>query len=183
MTLRNLRKRLCALALPAAFLTVTVTSAVAQQQPTTYNSNFTIASQSIDDHGRTVIVMQGTGDLPGVLTLVLTMAADGSVSGGEWALNVSYTAPLNPNAQPDNSLPDPDSPIGEQLIQKGTLSGNIASGSAVTANGQVSTFSSLQLVIATGTLQFAGVTTGNGTANGTHIDDRANSAASTSLTF
>jgi len=183
MTIRNLRKRLCALALPAAFLTVTVTSAVAQQQPTTYNSNFTIASQSVDDHGRTVIVMQGTGDLPGVLTLVLTMAADGSISGGEWALNVSYTAPLNPNATPDPDSPDPDSAVGEQLIQKGTLSGKISSGSATIANGQVSAFTSLQLVITTGTLQFAGVGNGNGNANGTHIDDRANSAASTSLTF
>lgn len=82
--------RLFALALPAALVITTITSAVAQQQiATTYNSSFTIASQSIDDHGRTVIIMQGTGDLPGVLTLVLSMAADGSVSGGEWALNVS----------------------------------------------------------------------------------------------
>jgi hypothetical protein len=176
--------RLFALALPAALVITTITSAVAQQQiATTYNSSFTIASQSIDDHGRTVIIMQGTGDLPGVLTLVLSMAADGSVSGGEWALDVSYTAPLHPNAQPDPTLTDPDSAIGEQLIQKGTLSGTIASGSTIAVNGQVTEFNSLQLVITTGTLQFAGVTAGNGAANGTHIDDRADSSAYTSLTF
>jgi hypothetical protein len=184
MTTNNNWIRFCALALPAALVLTTVTSAVAQQETvTTYNSSFSIASQSIDDHGRTVIVMQGAGDLPGVLTLVLSMAADGSVSSGEWALNVSYTAPLNPNAQPDYSLPDPDSPIGEQLIQKGTLSGTIASGSATIADGAVSAFTSLQLVITTGTLQFSAVTAGNGSAYGIHIDDRTTSAAYTSLTF
>lgn len=184
MTIRILRRRLCALTLPAVFLTATVTSTIAQQQTaTTYNSNFTIASQSVDAQGRTVIIMQGTGDLPGVLTLVLTTDINGSVTGGQWALNVSYTAPLNPNATPDPNSPDPDSATGEQLIQKGTLSGTISSGSAAIANGQVTSFTSLQLVVTTGTLQFAAVTTGNGTATGTQIDDRANSAASTSLTF
>ena len=177
------RLRVCALTLPVAFFAVS-TSAVAQQQTaTTYNSRFTIASQSTDNQGRTVIVMQGTGDLPGVLTLVLATDVNGSVTGGDWALNVSYTAPLNPNAAPHPDLPDSDSPTGEQLVQKGTISGKVSSGSATITNGQVSAFTSLQLVITTGTLQFAGVGNGNGTANGTQIDDRANSAASTSLTF
>jgi hypothetical protein len=166
------------------FAMVIETSTSAQQQTaTTYNSSFGIASQSIDDQGQTVIVMQGTGDLPGVLTLVLNMAADGSVSGGQWALNVSYTAPVNPGAPPDYSSPDPDSAAGEQLIQKGTISGPITSGAASITNGQVSAFTSLQLVISTGTLQFKGVTTGNGAANGVHIDDRTNSVAYTTLTF
>jgi len=160
-------------------------SAIAQQQtPTTYNSSFSIASQSIDTQGRTVIIMQGTGDLPGVLTLVLSLAPDGTVASGEWALNVSYTAPLNPDAKPvAPDSPDPDSGVGEQLIQLGVLSGTIASGSTVAANGQVTQFNSLQLTITAGTLQFAGVTAGSGAADGTNIDNRANSAASTSLTF
>jgi hypothetical protein len=184
MTINNSWTCLCVLTLPVVIAIATVTSTAAQQQTvTTYNSSFSVASQSVDDHGRTVIIMQGGGDLPGVLTLVLFMAADGSISGGEWALNVSYTSPLNPDAQPDYSLPDPDSPIGEQLIQKGTLSGTIASGSATISEGGVSAFTSLQLVISTGTLQFSGVTSGNGSAYGIHIDDRANSAAYTSLTF
>jgi hypothetical protein len=127
--------------------------------------------------------MQGTGDLPGVLTLVLSLAPDGTVASGEWALTVSYTAPLNPNAPPDPNSSDPDSAVGEKLIQKGTLSGTIASGSTIAVNGKVTEFSSLELVITTGTLQFAGVTAGNGAANGTDINDRANSSASTSLTF
>jgi hypothetical protein len=183
MTTNNRWTSICALALPAVIAMTTVTSAVAQQQTVTYNSNFSVASQSVDSQGRTVIIMQGGGDLPGVLTLVLSLAADGSISSGQWALNVSYTAPLNPNAQPDYSLPDPDSSVGEQLIQKGTLSGTIASGSATVAAGSVSAFTSLQLVITTGTLQFSGITAGNGSANGIHIDDRTNSTAYTSLTF
>jgi hypothetical protein len=184
MDIRAARARFCALVISSILLLTGSSSAVAQQQSaTTYNSSFSIASQSLDPQGRTVIIMQGTGDLPGVLTLVLSLAPDGAVASGEWALNVSYTAPLNPNATPDPSLPDPDSGVGERLIQKGTLSGTVASGSTIAANGQVTEFTSLQLVITTGTLQFAGVTAGNGAANGIHIDDRANSSASTSLTF
>lgn len=184
MKLKSLRARIYALTIPVALFLAALTPATAQQQTaTTYHSTFSIASQSIDDHGRTVIIMQGTGDLPGVLTLVLNLAADGSISSGQWALNVSYTAPLNPNAPPDPTSSDADSAQGEQLIQKGVLSGTIAAGSTASANGQVSAFTSLQLVITAGSMQFAAVTSGNGAANGTHIDDRSNSTAYTSLTF
>lgn len=184
MDISALRARLGALVFPSILLIAGSSSALAQQQtPTTYDSSFSIASQRVDPQGHTVIIMQGTGDLPGVLTLVLSLAPDGTVASGEWALNVSYTAPLNPGAAPKPDSPDPDSGVGEQLIQKGTLSGTIASGSTIASNGQITEFTSLQLAISSGTLQFAGVTAGNGAANGTNINDRANSAASTSLTF
>jgi hypothetical protein len=144
MFVHALRARLCALSLPSMLLMSGSCSAIAQQQtPTTYNSSFSIASQSLDSQGRTVIIMQGTGDLPGVLTLVLSLASDGTVASGEWALNVSYTAPLNPDAPPvAPDSPDPDSGVGEQLIQLGVLSGKIASGSTAAANGQVTQFTS-----------------------------------------
>ena len=148
MDIAALRARLGALVLPSILLVAGSSSALAQQQtPTTYDSSFSIASQRVDPQGHTVIIMQGTGDLPGVLTLVLSLASDGTVASGEWALNVSYTAPLNPGAPPKPDSPDPDSGVGEQLIQKGTLSGTIAGGSTVATNGQITefTFSSWRL--------------------------------------
>ncbi len=157
--------------------------ASAQQATAVYKSNFLLAEQSIDPQGRTVVVMQGTGDLPGVLTLVLHVGADGSISDGEWALNVSYTAPSHPEAQIDPTLQDPDAAQGEKLVQKGVLSGTVNGGSATSANGFVSNINALQLVITHGTMQFAAVTQGSGSVTGTRIDQRANSSAFTSLTF
>ncbi|HEY5329304.1 MAG TPA: hypothetical protein VIJ79_05410 [Acidobacteriaceae bacterium] len=183
MRIKPLRASLCAASIALALTFFAGTQAKAQQPAVSYNSTFSIAEQSLDSKGRTVIVMQGTGDLPGVLTLVLSLAADGTISGGEWALNVSYTAPLHPDAAPDPNSPDPDSAQGEQLIQKGVLSGTIGSGSTTAANGVVSAINSLQLVLTHGTLQFAAVTQGSGSVVGAHIDDRANSNAHTSLTF
>ena len=164
-----------AIAAPAAV-------AFAQSAPTTYNNTSGLAMQSVDSKGHTVIVLQGSGDLPGVLTLVLAVAPDGTVS-GEWAMNVSYTAPLHPDAQPAPDSDDPDSAQGEQLIQKGMLHGTISSGSVIMANGQVTEIDSLQLSIVAGSLQFAGVTKGSGAVNATHVDDRATSTAHMSLTF
>ena len=183
MKIKPLQGRLCAVSIALAILLCVYTPARAQQATAVYKSSFSIAEQSVDPQGRTVIVMQGTGDLPGVLTLVLNVGADGAIRGGEWALNVSYTAPSHPEAQIDPTLQDPDSAQGETLVQKGVLSGSISGGSTTVANGVVSTIGSLQLVITHGTMQFAAVTQGSGSVTGTRIDQRANSSAFTSLTF
>jgi hypothetical protein len=178
-----LSARLLAVSLSLALLLCFGLSANAQQSPTAYKSTFSIAEQSVDAKGHTVIVMQGEGELPGVLTLVLSIGADGGVTGGEWALNVSYTAPEHPFKQIDPTLQDPDSAMGEILVHKGVLSGRISAGSTVFANGVVSTINSLQLVITHGSMQFAKVTQGTGTIVGTHIHQRANSSAASVLTF
>lgn len=169
-------------AVAAIGYTVPAVAQAAPNAPVTYNTQCGIADQSLDTQGRRVIVTQCGGDLPGVLTLVLSNSADGSLS-GEWALNVSYTAPLHPDAQPDPNSPDPDEAQGEQLIQKGTLSGTIAGGSATVANGQVTALTSLQLGITGGSIQFAGLTKGSGAVNATHVDDRIASTAYLTLTF
>jgi hypothetical protein len=173
----------CALGL-AAVLTIASPAVVAfaQAAPVTYNSTSGLATQYVDSQGHTVIVLQGIGDLPGVLTLVLTVASDGTVS-GEWAMNVSYSAPLHPDAQPDPTATDADGAQGDQLIQKGMLKGKIVNGSATMANGQITALTSLQLNIVAGSIQFAGVTTGSGAVNATHLDDRTTSTAYVSLTF
>jgi hypothetical protein len=150
----------------------------------TYNSSCGIAEQTIDDHGRTVIVTQCGGDLPGVLTLVLADPQSATLS-GEWALNVSYTAPLHPGAPPVANSNDLDSGVGEQLIQKGVIHGTIVGGTAGMVGGQVSTLSSLQLAIGGGSVQFAGLTksAGTGALSATNVDDRTASSTSLTLTF
>jgi hypothetical protein len=177
------RARLCACLFAVLISPLFTVLSLAQQAQTPHSSSFSLAQQSTDASGRTVILMQGTGDLPGVLTLVLSLNADGSIGGGEWALNVSYVAPLNPNAQYNPAAADPDETAGEQLIQKGVLSGTIASGSATVTNGMVTAVGPLQLLISQGTLQFAGVAQGNGTFAGTQINDRTNSTGNATLTF
>jgi hypothetical protein len=172
-----------AVALVAFVLAMTSFLWAAQTQASTYLTHLAIAQQSVDSNGHTVVVMQAAGDLPGVLTLVLSTSANGTITGGEWAMNVSYTAPLHPGAAPDPTSADPDSAVGEQLIQKGVLSGKISSGSATMANGQVQELSSLQLVVTGGSMQFAKVSAGSGSVSGVHIDDRDNSSGNVSLTF
>lgn len=157
--------------------------ASAQQAATTYHTSLSIAHQSRDAKGHSVVILQSAGDLPGVLTLVLSTSPDGSITGGEWALNVSYTAPLNPDTQPVPDSPDPDSAQGEQLIQKGTLSGTIAAGSVAFSGDQIAAINSLQLALHTGSMQFATVSSGSGSVSGTYINDRANSAGFVTLTF
>jgi hypothetical protein len=183
MSLKSLRAQSCAIWSVFAFGLFMSLPVRAQQALTNYNSTFSLAQQSVDAGGHTVVIMQGTGDLPGVLTLVLTLGADGTITSGEWALNVSYTAPLHPGAPPDPNSSESDAAQGEQLIQKGVLSGSVAGGSATVSNGLVSTIRSLQLNVSHGTLQFASVTQGNGAVAGANIDNRANSSATSSLTF
>ncbi len=182
-SLKFLTSSVCGVSMMLAAVLAVCMPARPLQAETLYKSKFALAEQSIDPQGRTVVVMQGMGDLSGVLTLVLNVGADGSVSGGQWALNVSYIAPSHPFAQIDPTRQDPDAALGEKLVQKGVLSGTISGGSTAAANGVVSAINSLQLTITHGTMQFAGVTQGTGTVVGTRMDHRANASAFTSLTF
>lgn len=59
------------------------------------------AVESIDTANRKVFVVNVAGDLPGVLTVAVVVAADGTVSSGEWALNVSYIQFGPPDADGD----------------------------------------------------------------------------------
>jgi hypothetical protein len=157
--------------------------AAALQSPSSYNDNLGLASQSHDDQGRLVITMQANGDLPGVLTLVVSTNPDGTISKGEWALNVSYTAPLHPDAAPVPDSPDPDSAVGEQLIQRGVITGTIEGGTVAFNGDQVTSVTSLLLSVGSGSMQFASVNAGSGQVDATSVADWTNSTGSASLSF
>jgi hypothetical protein len=173
----------CALVVVVALILAMPSYSGAQQSPATYNVTLALADQHVDDHGRTVITMMASGDLRGVLTLAISSAPDGTITDGEWALNVSYTAPLNPDAQPDPSSSDPDAGTGEQLIQRGVLSGTVTTGSITQADGHVTGLTGVSLSLTNGTVEFADVPNGFGTFAGTSVNDRTNSTGSMTLTF
>ena len=171
---RNFRWARAAFCLVA---TVLIASALAYgQSPTTYNINLALAEQSQDDQGRQIVTMMASGDLPGLLTLVLSVAPDGTVTGGEWSLVVSYVTIVNPNGQTEEEK-------GETLVQKGVLSGTVLAGGTTLNNGAVSAIGYLQLDLSQGTVQYASVPNGSGSASATSTDDRTNSAGSATLTF
>jgi hypothetical protein len=168
----------------AALLAGCIVPATAQQQsPASYNDNLGLASQGHDDQGRLVITMQANGDLPGVLTLVVSTNPDGTIRSGEWALNVSFTAPLNPDAVPVPDSPDPDAAAGEQLIQRGVITGSIEGGSVSLNGDSVTAVTGLLLSVGSGSLQFASVSAGSGQVDATSVGDWTNSTGIASLSF
>jgi hypothetical protein len=182
-TPKNWVRRLALCALAVLLAVIVFSGSAVAQSPVTYNVSLAVADQATDAQGRTVITMMATGDLPGVFTLALSIAPDGTVTDGEWALVVSYTAALNPNAQPDPSLPDPDSAVGEQLIQRGVIKGLVNGGSAIMAGGGVDGLVDVSLAVSGGTVEFAAVPNGSGTVNGSNTTDRNNSTGSIVLNF
>lgn len=160
-------------------------SARAQTQ-TTYNLTFSHAEQSIDAAGATVITVMAQGGLQGVMTLKLERGEDGSVTGGEWALAVSYTE--TPVIPPPNDSPvtptDGDNDPPENLVQKGVLKGRITGGTvALNGDGGVVVLNGVQLELTGGTLAYDGVLQGGGYINGTALSDRDTSSGSVSLIF
>jgi hypothetical protein len=150
------------------------------QSQTTYAITLSHAEESVDPVGRAVITMMARGDLQGALTVRLDRSADGTVTGGEWALTVSYTEVI---ATPPASSGGDDDP-GERLVQKGVLKGTVTGGS-VTLNddGSVGTLNGVQLVLTGGTLAYDGTASGSGSIDGTSLADRDNSSGSISLVF
>lgn len=150
-------------------------TAHAQSQPSAHNMQLSSATESIDSNGRVVLIANTQGDLPGVLTVAMTVGPDGRVSSGEWALSVSYNQ-LSGTTQ--------DGTAGTTLVQQGTLKGAVSGGfAAVGGDGLVTDLNGLQLSLASATLQFASATTGTGTANGNHMNDQAASNGTLTLTF
>ena len=183
MWTRSLRALRSALPGCAALLAIGILPAAAQQGPAAYNDNLGLASQYYDNDGRLVITLQAKGDLPGVLTIVVLTNADGTIRSGEWALNVSYTAPLHPNAPPDPNSSDPDSAQGEQLVQRGTLTGTIEGGSVVLNGSAVAGVNGLLLQVASGSMEFSAVNAGSGQVDATSVADSTNSTGTASLSF
>ncbi len=150
----------------------------AQSSPTTHNLTLSNVAETIDADGRRVFVAKVTGDLPGVLTLALRVGANGAISGGEWALTVSYIQ-FGP---PD---PDGDGDASESLVQRGVIKGSVNSGGSavLVGNGLASDLSSVQLNVTGATVDFASTTSGSGSVLGSDLNQQAASSGYLTITF
>ena len=110
----------------------------------TYNGKLK-GSQAALEHGKIVLNLAATGDLPGKTKV--SLERDGqNVVGGTWRMTV-----LPPNATASSS-------------ERGQLVGTITGGSlTLNADGSVASASSVTVVFQGGTGEFEKVTTGNAT--------------------
>lgn len=149
----------------------------AQSKPTSHNLSLSNVSETLDTNGRRVFVAKVSGDLSGVLTLALVVGPNGAVSGGEWALNVSYVL-LGP------ADTDGDGDPVESLVQRGVIKGSVSGGSAsVVANGLASDINGIRLNISGATVEFASITTGTGSVLGSNMNQQVVSNGYLTLTF
>ncbi len=176
MTTKKSRARL----FTASAFALALTSAghlSAQTNPTAHNLTLSNIAETIDAHGRRVFVAHVEGDLPGVFTLALVVGPSGTVTGGEWALTVSYIQ-FGP---PD---PDGDGDASEALVQRGVIKGAVSGGAAVlTAGGLASDLSGVQLNVSGATVQFASAKTGSGYVLGSNMNNQAASTGNLTITF
>ncbi len=174
----NMKRRTGLPTLLAVLLPCTsVHPAVAQAPPTTHALTFSNPTEHRDAKGRVVIVGHVAGDLPGILTLALTVNSAGVITSGEWALNVSFTQ-FGP---PD---PDGDGDASEVLIQRGMIKGSITDGGAqLNASGLASSANGLQLHVTGATVQFAAKTTGSGSFTGGGLLNSSTANGTLNLTF
>lgn len=176
MAMKNSRaRRLATFALALALTSAGTLHA--QTTPSTHNLSLSAVTQTTDANGRKVLVAHVSGDLPGILTLALVIGPSGVVTGGEWALNVSYIQFGPPDADGDG---DPS----ESLVQRGVIKGAIMGGSAVlNSNGLATDLSGIQLQITGATVQFAATTSGSGSVLGSSINQQAASSGLLAITF
>lgn len=149
----------------------------AQTNPTAHNLTLSNVAETVDAHGRRVFVAHVEGDLPGVFTLALVVGPTGTVTGGEWALTVSYIQ-FGP---PDH---DGDGDPSESLVQRGVVKGAVTRGTAVlAADGLASDLSGVQLSVSGATVQFASAKTGSGYVLGSSMNKQAASSGNLTITF
>lgn len=147
------------------------------QSTTTHTLTLSNATETIDAQHRRVFVANVQGDIPGTLTLALVVGADGVVTGGEWALTVSYIQFGPPDA-------DGDGDRSESLVQRGVIKGTVSIGSSLLAtDGLASNVSGVLLSVTGGTLEFAGKTGGTGTLNGSSMNQQAASSGTLTINF
>lgn len=146
-----------------------------------HNINLSTAQISLGENGKVIVAMDATGDLRGSFTLTIERGSGGmTVVGGYWAMIESYTdlTPLgHPDADGDGEA------VNETLIQKGTLSGNISNGTVtLDASGNV-TAVDVMLVVENGSVDYADIHQGGGTAQASNLQDTSTSAGSLTLNF
>jgi len=171
------------------FLTSLLRTAPIQTGATAVARHVTLSQAQVwqEAPNRIVLNTRADGDLPGALTLVIDRnSADNSITGGEWALAVSYIEDVPATAHSKSSghadhIKEPD---GELLIQKGTLKGSITGGAVtLNADGTVAAVNAVQLNVESGTLTFNNVSGGTGMAHETNLQDFSTSSGTLSLKF
>ncbi len=150
-------------------------SLVAQSKPATHHLTLSNATETTDSKGRIILVGNVAGDLPGVLTLALSVGSDGTVTGGEWALNVSYVQ-FGPMSS--------DGDASESLVQLGVVKGSVHAGLASLAANHIATsLTGIQLDVTGATVKFATAAKGSGTFTGSRLDNRNAPIGSLTITF
>lgn len=121
-------------------------SFVAARAATTYNNTVSaIRSASVDGEAGATLILEASGDLPGMGRITLQREGN-NVTGGNWSLTV-----LPANADASSS-------------EKGRLNGAVTGGTLTfNPDGQLTGVSSVQLAVGEGTGQYASVSSGSGT--------------------
>ena len=159
----------------AAMAALGLVAPAGAQTPTAHNLQLSNASESVDAQGRFVLVANVAGDLPGVLTLAMSVGPDGRVSGGEWALSVISNTVTGTS---------PDGATNTENVPQGTLKGSVTGGfTGVGSDGLLTDLNGVQIAINGATQQFATVTSGTGSASGNHMNDQSASNGTLTLSF
>jgi hypothetical protein len=112
--------------------------------------------------GQTSLTVRVEGDLTGRLTLIVKPDSNGELA-GTWALVDSHI---------EDGVGD-----SETLVQRGTIKGTVNGGFAAYGHGgRIIGFRDLRLQITGGTLAYAGITAGSGSAQGINLETRRRSA-------
>ena len=117
------------------------------------------ARVSVVDATRTVVVFEATGDIRGMLTVMLT---PGQKLGGEWALVSRYVVDLNTGSEPKPALEGEGEPEeAPAFVERGTLQGDVVGGQLVfDKNGQPAGIQGLRAVVRNASQEFAGASGG-----------------------
>ena len=164
------------LALCALLFCVAPARSANKEEPTAHVLTVSSVDQTIDRNGRKIFVAHLSGELPGILTMVLNVEPGGAVTGGEWALNVSYQVFGRPN-------PAGDGDASERLVQLGHFKGTVVSGTAAVLPNRITTSASVQLMITGATVNFAGITSGSGSFIGADLNVSSISSGTFTLIY
>jgi len=153
------------------------TAVCAHAQPKTHSLRFSQPSVSTDDRGRVITVARVKGDIPGVLTVAVATDAQGHVTGGEWALDVSYVTfgAIDPDGDGDRI---------EGIAQKGVIKGNVRGGSAtLDSQGHATSLKGVQLELTGATMRYSHIHQGTGTYTVSGLTSPAHARGTASLRF
>jgi len=180
---------LYALSIPLLAGSIAIAQTPSTAQSHIYTGPLSRARVSNVSPARVVVSADSIGDLPGLLTLTLDVAPDGQVTGGEWALVVTYVEDLDargPQEEPAHDHGAEDKPHHEyvRLVEKGTIGGSIAGGVIARAgDGAVTGVNGARLTFESGSLTFDSVRTGGGSASLADLSSVGTSRGRLTLTF